>query len=141
MTCLLCDHCTALCCRYVALPIDTPRTKRDFDDIRWYLMHEGISIFVEDGDWYINIMARCKNLQPDNRCAIYDTRPHICQEYKAGDCDYIGVEYDYDHLFTDVEQLDAFAAEYLRGRRRRSRRARRGKRKVPLKQRRKRRAG
>src|SRR3990167_3200232 len=34
---VLCDHCTAKCCRYFALPLDTPKTQRDFDFIRWYL--------------------------------------------------------------------------------------------------------
>lgn len=140
MTGVLCDHCTALCCQYIALPIEKPRTRRDFDDIRWYLMHQGIAIFVEDGDWYINIAGRCKHLQPDDRCRIYDTRPGICREYKAGDCDYSGIEYDCDHFFTEVEQLESFARDYLRQRRKRSRRAGKRKRKVPLKRRRARRA-
>ena len=62
---VLCEKCVGLCCRYLALPIDTPKTKGDFDDVRWYLAHEGISVFVEEGDWYINIANRC-NLN----CAI-----------------------------------------------------------------------
>ena len=32
---VLCDHCTAKCCRYYAFPIDEPRTWKDFDYIRW----------------------------------------------------------------------------------------------------------
>jgi len=27
---ILCEHCVAACCRYLALPIDKPTTKRDF---------------------------------------------------------------------------------------------------------------
>ena len=90
---ILCEHCTAACCRYLALPIDTPTSARDYDDIRWYLMHEGISVFVEEGEWYIQIQTRCKNLGEDNRCMIYDTRPEICREYKAEDCDYASGAY------------------------------------------------
>ena len=108
---VLCEHCTAACCHYVALPIDEPESRRDFDDIRWYLMHEGVTVFVEDGDWYLQFRARCKNLQPDFRCGIYETRPSICREYKAGDCDYGGGEYGYDRLFTDPEQIVAFSRE------------------------------
>ena len=110
---VLCEHCTGVCCRYIALPIDKPTTRRDFDDMRWYVMHEGISVFVEDGDWYIQIAAPCRNLQPDNRCAIYDTRPAICREYKAADCDYEGGDYHYENIFRTPEQVEKYAAKKL----------------------------
>lgn len=111
---ILCEHCTGECCNYIALPIDEPENKRDFDDMRWYLMHEGITVFVEEGDWYVQFRARCRNLQPDFRCGIYETRPKICREYKAGDCDYGGGDYSYDHLFTKPEQIEAYAKEQLK---------------------------
>jgi len=108
MGCLLCEQCAAACCRYIALPIDKPRTPRDYDDIRWYLMHEGVSVFVEDGDWYCQFQTRCRNLALDNRCSIYESRPHICRDYEPGDCDYAGGTYGYDHYFTHPKQI----AEY-----------------------------
>jgi len=77
----LCEHCTAKCCRYFALPIDTPKTKRDFDFMRWYLLHERASIFVEGATWYLLVHTVCKHLQDDQRCGIYHTRPQICREY------------------------------------------------------------
>ncbi len=113
MGCTLCEHCTAACCSYLAIPIEKPETKRDFDDIRWYLMHEGMTIFVEEGDWYFQVRTRCKNLRDDFRCGIYETRPAICREYKAQDCDYVGGDYKYDHLFTEPEQIVAFAREHF----------------------------
>ena len=115
MGALLCEHCTGLCCKYIALPIDPPENKRDFDDMRWYLLHRGILIFVEDGDWYIQIEARCDMLTADNRCRAYDTRPRICREYAMDGCDYHGGDYEYDHLFTTQEQLEAFAKDHLGG--------------------------
>ena len=27
---ILCEHCTGHCCKYVALPLDRPKTRRDF---------------------------------------------------------------------------------------------------------------
>jgi len=105
---ILCEHCSAACCRYIALPLDKPRSARDYDDIRWYLMHQGVSVFVEDGDWYVQFQARCKNLQPDNLCGIYDRRPAICREYEPGDCDYSGGAYGYEHWFTHPEQVAEF---------------------------------
>jgi len=105
---ILCEHCTAACCRYLALPLDRPRTARDYDDIRWYLMHEGISVFVEEGDWYIQFQTRCRNLLPDNRCGVYDTRPEICMEYEPGECDYIDGQYGYEAFFTRPEHVEEY---------------------------------
>lgn len=111
---ILCEHCTGVCCKYVALPLDSPENKRDFDDIRWYLLHSGVTIFVEEGDWYLQFQAKCKQLMPDNRCSIYETRPKICREYSTKNCDYHGGEYEYDHLFTVPDEIDAFAAAFLK---------------------------
>lgn len=105
---ILCEHCTAACCRYLALPLDKPGSARDYDDIRWYLMHAGVSVFVEEGDWFIQYATTCKNLGDDNRCTIYETRPDICREYKAEGCDYSGGNYGYDHLFTHPKQIEEF---------------------------------
>jgi len=107
----LCEHCTAVCCRYIALPIDKPTKAGDYDDMRWYLMHEGVTVFVEDGDWYIQYQARCKSLGPDNLCRIYDTRPKICREYGPDSCDYAGGSYGYDHLFTHPKQIEEYYHE------------------------------
>ena len=106
-----CEKCTGLCCRYFALPIDKPKTREDFDDIRWYLCHKGISIFVEEGDWYINIKNECRHLSgKDHRCAIYSRRPKICRNYKRDDCDFAEGEYEYDLHFTSDKEMD----EYIR---------------------------
>ncbi len=119
----LCDQCAALCCRYFALPLDNPKTAREYDDIRWYLIHENVVVFIEDKQWYIGIMSRCKHLQADNRCGIYETRPKICREYSTENCDYHGGEYDFEKLFTSAEQLEAYAKEQLAAARQRKRTA------------------
>lgn len=114
-----CDKCVGLCCRYFALAIDKPKTRRDFDDIRWYLLHHDTTVFVEDGDWYLQINARCRALRPDNRCAIYENRPAICRAYKTNNCDWQDSEWPYEHVFAEPEQLARYAREYLSRRRRR----------------------
>ena len=107
----LCNKCTGLCCRYMALPIDTPEDREDYDDIRWYLCHEDVAVFVEDGDWYLNVKNKCKYLAEDDyRCLIYDKRPKICRGYKHNDCELTDGEYDYELHFTDAEQM----AEYMK---------------------------
>ena len=110
---ILCDRCVALCCRYIALPLDTPESASDFDDVRWYLMHENIHVFVEDEVWYIGIAVRCKNLASDNRCQVYETRPRICRGYDTDECEWHGTEYRYEHLFTSADQLEAYARQKL----------------------------
>ena len=87
----------------------TPEDKEDYDDIRWFLCHKDISVFVEDGDWYINIKNRCKYLsKDDHRCKIYDKRPRICRGYRHSTCDVVEGEYDYEFHFTSVEQLEKY---------------------------------
>jgi len=114
---ILCRQCAGLCCRYFALPIDTPKTRADFDDVRWYLAHEGISVFVEDGDWYLNIAARCRFLDPDNRCGIYPRRPRICRGYEHDACDFHSGDYGYELHFTCLEDLDDHLARRRRPKR------------------------
>jgi len=116
MSGILCEHCTAACCRYIALPIDTPKTPADYDDVRWFLMHRGVSLFVEDGDWYIAFETPCRHLQADQGCSSYATRPRICRRYSTEDCDYHSGDYGWEQHFTDPAHLDA----YVRARARRN---------------------
>ncbi|MHC4455874.1 MAG: YkgJ family cysteine cluster protein [Planctomycetota bacterium] len=104
-----CDECPALCCRYFALPLETPEDKGDYDDIRWFLCHKNISVFVEKGDWYISIKNRCKYLsEKDNRCRMYNSRPRICRQYSHKNCDFAEGEYDYQLLFTNPRQMEEY---------------------------------
>ena len=109
----LCESCAALCCRYVALPIDNPEDVRDYDNIRWYLMHENMVVFVEEEQWYLGVFSKCKHLQPDNRCGVYLTRPRICRKYDTDNCDYHGGDYNYSDLFTSADQLREYAEKKL----------------------------
>ncbi len=105
---VLCEYCTAKCCRYFALPIDKPDTVREFDFIRWFLLHDRASIFVEDESWYLLVHTECKHLQPDNRCGIYETRPEICREYTTDNC-----EYDEDSTYEKYFETSEQVAEYM----------------------------
>jgi Fe-S-cluster containining protein len=104
----LCDHCVAKCCRYFALPLDTPTRRKDFDTFRWFLLHELTSIFVEKGTWYLQVHTECRHLLPDNRCGIYETRPQICRDHSTVDCEYDD-DWTYDLFFETPDQL----AEYV----------------------------
>ena len=108
----LCDYCTGKCCRYFALPIETPKTRDDFDHIRWYMMHGTVSVFVDDEVWYIMVHADCKHLMEDNRCGTYETRPSICQAYSTRDCEFDD-DTCYEKLFETPEQIWEYASAVL----------------------------
>ena len=113
-----CGVCRGQCCRYFGLPIETPETPGDFDDVRWYLLHVGTEVYVEDADWYVNIKNKCKHLQPDSSCGIYSSRPRICRKYSMNECEATSDEYAHEHHFYNAEQLEAYAHGYLRAKRR-----------------------
>ncbi|MCR4414144.1 MAG: YkgJ family cysteine cluster protein [Thermoguttaceae bacterium] len=108
----LCAHCSAKCCKYFALPIDTPTEWADFEYIRWFLFHERAAVFVENGDWYLLVYTRCKHLREDNRCAIYPARPNVCREYSTTNCEYED-DWVYDHYFETSEQVEEYAEAVL----------------------------
>ncbi len=111
MSRIVCSECAALCCRYFALPIDNPETPRQYDDIRWYLCHDNVIVYILRKQWYLGILNACKHLGPDNRCQIYEMRPKVCRGYSMDNCDYHGGEYDFQKLFTSAEQLDRYVRE------------------------------
>ena len=108
----LCEYCTARCCRYFALPIDTPTNWNDFDHIRWYVMHGDCAIFVDDGAWYLMVYGDCQFLQSDHRCGIYLQRPQICREYSTDNCEYDN-DGHYDRFFETADQVYEYAEATL----------------------------
>lgn len=109
---VLCSFCTAKCCRYFALPIDTPRSREDFEFIRWYLLHDRASVFTEDETWYLLVHTVCKHLGEDQRCGIYETRPQICRDYTTDECEYDD-SWTYDRYFETPEQVKEYADAVL----------------------------
>jgi len=107
----LCDYCTAKCCRYFALPIEEPGSEQDFDFMRWYLLHDRATVFVEDDVWYLLVHTTCKHLQSDHRCGIYYTRPQICRDYLTDNCEF-DEDAVYEMYFETAEQV----AEYTEAR-------------------------
>ncbi len=104
-----CKKCSALCCRNIALPLDKPKSRGDYDDIRWFLTHYNVSVFVEKGDWYINFKTLCRHLNRKTfRCEIYANRPNICRRYKTSKCELTSDTYDYDLHFTNDRQMQEY---------------------------------
>jgi Fe-S-cluster containining protein len=82
--CLTCG----LCCSYIAVSIDGPISSKAASEILWHLYHDGISIYCDgDDEWMVQFESRCRHLLDDNKCGIYERRPHICREYSEESCE------------------------------------------------------
>jgi Fe-S-cluster containining protein len=106
-----CHTCTGECCRHIALHIDTPTCKRDYDNLRWYLMHDRVKVGIDlDGAWLLEVATPCRYLQTDNRCAIYARRPRICRTYPGKDqtCEHDAGRSPYKVLFKTHQALERY---------------------------------
>ncbi len=86
-----CDRCSGSCCRYVAIEIGRPRSKGDYDYIRWYLLHKNVNVFIDhERKWFVEFRTPCEEQREDGLCDIYDERPKICRDYgnTDGECEY-----------------------------------------------------
>lgn len=94
------------CCRYVTAQIKSPRSRADYDEIRWFLLHENIQVFVDEDGWYVEFATKCRKLD-GWRCTIYADRPRVCSDYPVEDCTRYGAGEPHLHLFrTEREYLD-----------------------------------
>lgn len=106
-----CHLCTARCCKYFAVEIDAPTDREDHEYIRWFLMHEGIAVWMDEGDWYLEVRTVCRHLQPDNSCGIYEKRPQVCRDYGVKDkdpCEFFTDDLEYDLYFDSDEKFEAW---------------------------------
>ena len=110
---MTCQKCGAKCCQYFCFEIDEPDDYEEFDDVRWYLCHEGVSVHIDEGDWFISLSNRCKMLDKKNQCKVYDERPLICRKYDSENCDLTGGNYGYDEEFHTPKEIDAYARKTL----------------------------
>lgn len=112
-----CIECQAKCCTYFCFQIDTPESFDAFEDIRWYLCHEGVTVHIdEEDDWYIQIANRCNMLGSDHRCKIYDDRPLICRHYSDDNCEgnpAMEDDFGYKEEFKTPGELDRYALKSL----------------------------
>jgi Fe-S-cluster containining protein len=104
-----CHTCNGLCCRHIALEIDRPTTKNDFDNIRWYLMHEKVQVGIDlHNNWLIEVATPCRHLKADHRCGAYEKRPELCRAYpgKEESCEHEDKRSTYKLLFVNDTELE-----------------------------------
>jgi|GEM_PF-1517414 len=82
---MLCNACSK-CCMHINHEIDAPENDEDCDYIIWFLLHEKVSIWIDDENvWFIEFRTPCKALKED-LCSIYGKRPQVCREYSQDTC-------------------------------------------------------
>ena len=109
----VCVDCPALCCLDLTIPTERPRTRDDIDDMTWELHYDRVHIAIRNRRWYIVIEARCRYLDDDNLCTVYDHRPEKCREHNPPDCERFGCWYD--TLISTPEELEAYLKPKKRG--------------------------
>ena len=108
---VLCQYCTGLCCRYFAVPIDTPTTWKDFDNIRWYVLHQSVSVLRDwEGNWMVQFDTPCAWLK-DGRCSHYALRPGVCRDYDPAECERYCTVPAEKVLIRDEKDLDHYLEE------------------------------
>lgn len=109
-----CDGCEGQCCCYVAIEIDTPETLKDFEDIKWYVSHEHVLVYIEeDGTWNIQFDTPCKYLDKENKCTNYEKRPKICREYEHDECPFHN-EYKEKYTFREIADVEKYVEEVFK---------------------------
>lgn len=106
----MCVQCGARCCRYFALEIDIPDDEEEYEKIRWYLAHEDTWVFIDDEKWYLLINNKCRYLNDENLCTIYEKRPTVCRTHTQDDCER-GGDVFYDTLFTCMKEFEDYLTD------------------------------
>jgi Fe-S-cluster containining protein len=108
-----CGKCRGRCCKYYTIIIDEPEDADDYDEVRWFLAHEGCYVYIDEGQWHVNVVAGCRFLGDEGRCKIYEHRPDVCREFgHEEECEFTG-ELDFEHTFKDLRELEEYAKTVL----------------------------
>lgn len=108
-----CEDCPALCCKYVALEIDCPEELEDFEDIKWYVLHKDVNVYVEeDGTWNLEFITPCEYLDEKDKCTIHEEnskikRPKICKEFDVDVCPFHN-KYEEKYRFEKIEDVENY---------------------------------
>ena len=108
----LCNACS-MCCNYVTVEINEPKTKDDFINLIWLILHEKVMIYQDpEGIWNMEVETPCKALTKEGLCGIYEERPEICKEYKQEDCDKYSKKPFFIVLFKTREDILEYIKKY-----------------------------
>jgi len=109
----MCGRCKGRCCEYYTVYLDEPEDAEDFDELRWFLAHEGCHVYIDEGQWHLNVATRCRFLGADGRCSIYEHRPTVCRDFgREEECEFT-CEFDFERTFRTLKDIEDYAREKL----------------------------
>jgi len=106
-----CRSCGARCCHYVTCRLDEPQCSEEHDNVRWYLLHHDVSVFVDlAGEWFVQFDTACEDVSEEGLCQRYSTRPSLCKEHGEDDtiCEYHAETDPYRHFFRSVREFEDY---------------------------------
>lgn len=104
-----CTECGGMCCNYVAIELERPTSKKDYDSIRWYLAHKNVNVFIDHSKkWYVEFRTECEKMDNKKKCSIYNTRPSICRGHgnEEGSCEFF--DSPYIEYFTCTDEFENY---------------------------------
>ena len=105
-----CNGCD-LCCRHIAVEIDVPETEKEYDQIRWFLLHKDVWVFIDNDDsWNLQVNNKCEKLI-DGICDYYEKRPAICRDYSTGSCEKNGDGDSFKLMWKSVDEFNVWVDE------------------------------
>jgi len=90
-----------------------------WDQLRWYLHFDRVSVFVRSRRWNLLIDSRCMYLDEHDLCTIYEVRSDVCREHPAEVCEKDAAFYDL--IMRRPEDLDRYLEKMKKRRRKRKR--------------------
>ena len=103
-----CGGCNGACCREISVEIGTPRTKKDWEEIKWMVCHKDVNVFQDhENDWLIEFRADCDYLDEKHKCTIYEKRPSVCSDHSNQDCIIHSDDY-FKIRFTSLEDVENY---------------------------------
>lgn len=104
-----CDDCGGKCCSYIAIQIDKPSSKQDYDYIRWYLAHEKVNVFIDhDRNWFVEFRTPCGFQNDQKKCEIYSKRPNICRGHGNGEGECEFFDTPYSAYFSELAEFEKY---------------------------------
>jgi Fe-S-cluster containining protein len=101
-----CNVCCGACCEFFTLsPLEVRVSTRDHR--RWFELHARVT------DDRLIFDCRCRSLQWNGQCAIYEDRPQMCRDFIAGGKECLEAVRTRRHSFEYNEIRDATDPERL----------------------------
>ncbi len=106
-----CSECDQECCKSVIVEIDEPKTRGDWEDIKWQVAHRNVQVILDnDDDWCIEFLTPCEMMDENGKCRIYEKRPKMCMSHDPESCVINGEGDYYQVVLSCIEDVE----EYLR---------------------------